>query len=92
MKKKLRKKIEYYLYTYKNNLAENQEWNKIIENQLQKLDKLELQLIEMRYFNKKNINYITYELFISRCKYFSMIDNILTEIAIEAAYYHLLKR
>ena len=92
IKRKLKKKIEYYLYTYPKKLEENQSWNSIIEDQLEDLDELELKIIKMRYFDKKKIDYITFELFISRCKYFQMVDEILTEIAIDAAYHHLIYR
>lgn len=92
IKKKIKKKIEYYLYTYKKDLEENSKWNSIIKKRLEDLDELESDIIRLRYFEKKKINYITYELFISRCKYFDMLDNILTEIALDAAYHHLIKR
>ena len=92
MKRKTRKVIEKYLRLYKKDLQENQKWNEIISNRLMSLTEYEKELIKLRYFEGKNINYITYELYMSRCKYFSTIDNILTEIALDAAYYHLLKR
>lgn len=92
MKRKTRKEIEKYLRLYEKKLEDNKQWNRIIENRLKTLNEEEINLIELRYFKKKNINYITYELYMSRNKYFSMIDNILTEIALDAAYYHLLKR
>lgn len=90
MTKKTRKIVERYLRQYQK--KENKEWDEIISNRLNQLSDNDRRLIEMRYFENKNINYITYELFMSRCKYFSMIDNILTEIALDAAYYHLLRR
>lgn len=92
MKKKTRKIVEAHLRTYNKNLNEDEAWNKIIRNRLNQMNKEEIELVEMRYFKRKKINYITYELYMSRNKYFSMIDNILTEIALDAAYQHLLKR
>ena len=95
MKKKTRKIIEAHLRSYNKNLNEDNEdeaWNKIIKNRLDQMNKEEIELVEMRYFKRKKINYITYELYMSRNKYFSMIDNILTEIALDAAYQHLIER
>lgn len=92
MKKKTKKTIEAHLRTYNKNLKEDEAWNNIIKNRLDQMNDEEIELVEMRYFKRKKINYITYELYMSRNKYFSMIDNILTEIALDAAYYHLLKR
>lgn len=92
MKKKTRKMIEAHLRTYNKNLKEDEDWNNIIRSRLKQMSKDEIGLVEMRYFKRKKINYITYELYMSRNKYFSMIDNILTEIALDAAYQHLLKR
>ena len=90
MERKTRKLIEKRLRQYKS--KENIQWNKIINNNLNKLNDIEKQLIELRYFEGKTINYVTYELYMSRCKYFDTVDNILTEIALDAAYYHLIKR
>ena len=92
LKRKTRKIIEGYLRQYKKNLEENQKWNEIIEKRLNELNEEEIKLIKMRYFERKSINFITYELYMSRGKYFSMVNDILTEIALDAAYNHLLKR
>lgn len=92
MKKKTRKIIEAHLRSYNKNLNEDEAWNNIIKNRLDQMNDEEIELVEMRYFKRKKINYITYELYISRNKYFSMIDNILTEIALDAAYQHLIER
>lgn len=92
MKRKTRKIVEKYLRLYEKDLEENKKWNEVIKNRIDKLSESEREVIKLRYFEGKNINYITYELYMSRCKYFSTIDNILTEIALDAAYNHLLKR
>ena len=92
MKKKTRKIIEAHLRSYEKNLNEDAKWNKIIKNRLDQMSDEEKELLKMRYFKRKKINYITYELYMSRNKYFSMIDNILTEIALDAAYQHLIER
>ena len=92
MKKKTRKIIEAHLRSYNRNLNEDEAWNNIIKNRLDQMNDEEIELVEMRYFKRKEINYITYELYMSRNKYFSMIDNILTEIALDAAYQHLIER
>ena len=92
MKKKTRKIIEAHLRSYNKNLNEDEAWNNIIKNRLDQMNNEEIELVKMRYFKRKKINYITYELYMSRNKYFSMIDNILTEIALDAAYQHLIER
>ena len=89
MKRKTRIKIERQLKEYPGN---NEEWNEIIKNRINCLNEEEYKLIELRFFKRKTINYITYELYMSRNKCFSMIDNILTEIALDAAYHQLIKR
>lgn len=92
MKKKTRKIIEAHLRSYNKNLNEDEAWNNIIKNRLDQMNDEEIELVEMRYLKRKKINYITYELYMSRNKYFSMIDNILIEIALDAAYQHLIER
>lgn len=89
MKRKTRNTIEQYLRAYPGN---NEEWNEVIKSRLDCLNEEELKLVDLRYFKKKKINYITYELYMSRNKCFSMLDNIITEIALDAAYRHLIKR
>lgn len=90
MKRKTRLNIEQYLRAYPD--GNSKEWNELIETNLKALNEEEQKLIDLRFFKKKKINYITYELFMSRNKCFSMLDNILTEIALDAAYHHLIER
>ena len=89
MKRKTRNTIEKYLRSYP---GENEAWNRVIEKRLNTFNEEEIKLIELRYFKKKKINYITYELYMSRNKCFSMLDNIVTEIALDAAYQQLIER
>ena len=71
MKKKTRKIIEAHLRSYNKNLNEDEAWNNIIKNRLDQMNDEEIELVKMRYFKRKKINYITYELYMSRNKYFS---------------------
>lgn len=88
MRKRIIKEIENHLYNYK---KEAPEWIEIIDKNIAELYEIDQKIIKLRYFNKKKINYITYELYISRCKYFKTIDNFITNVAIDAAYKRIFK-
>lgn len=88
MKKRIIKEIENHLYNYK---KETPEWKEIIDNNIKEIYEIDQKIIDLRYFKNKKINYITYELYISRCKYFKAIDNFITNVAIDAAYKRLFK-
>lgn len=88
MKKRIIKEIEKHLYNYE---KEDLEWKNIIDKNIKELYEIDQKIIDLRYFKKKKINYITYELYVSRCKYFRTIENFISNVAIEAAYKRLIK-
>lgn len=88
MKKRIIKEIEKHLYNYE---SEDQAWKSIIDRNVKELYEIDQKIIKLRYFKKKKINYITYELYVSRCKYFKTIENFISNVAIEAAYKRLIK-
>lgn len=88
MKKRIIKEIEKHLYNYE---KEDLEWKNIIDKNIKELYEIDQKIIDLRYFKKKKINYITYELYVSRCKYFRTIENFISNVAVEAAYKRLIK-
>lgn len=88
MKKRIIKEIEKHLYNYE---KEDLEWKNVIDKNIKELYEIDQKIINLRYFKKKKINYITYELYVSRCKYFKTIENFISNVAIEAAYRKLIK-
>ena len=88
MKKRIIKEIEKHLYNYE---EEDLEWKSVIDKNIKELYEIDQKIIKLRYFKKKKINYITYELYVSRCKYFKTIENFISNVAIEAAYKKLIK-
>ena len=88
MKRRIIKEIENHLYNYK---KETPEWKEIIDNNIKELYETDQKIIKLRYFEKKKIDYITYELYISRCKYFNAINNFIANVAIDAAYNRIFK-
>lgn len=88
MNKRIVKEIERHLYNYD---KETPEWKAVIDKNKNELYEVDQKIVYLRYFKKKKINYITYELYISRCKYFRSINNFITNVAIDAAYLRLFK-
>lgn len=92
MEKRIIKEINRHLHFYFNQKEKDKIWQEIIENTIKDLKEVEKDLLKLRYGSKKkkNIDFITYEIFISRSQYFRILNNILTKIALKAAYHKLI--
>lgn len=89
MRKELRQEIELKLYRYSQ--LRSSGWDTMIARQIKQMPKQQQQLFCMRYVEKMSEREICNDLHIERSTYYSWINNIISDIAIAAAYERLIE-
>lgn len=89
MKRELRQLIESHLYNYCDTGTDPQ-WMLLIGMHLKGLTEEELNLVNLRYKEKRSEREICRRLHIEKSTYYAKITNIINDIAMVASYEHLI--
>lgn len=86
MRKEVRQEIEARLY---NPLSE--EWEKVINLQVEQLSKPQQRLYTLRYKKRQTERQICDALHIERATYYNWVSTLIHDVALQAAYHNLIK-
>lgn len=89
MRKNLRQEIELKLHRY--HLLQDEAWDDVIADQLKTFPSSQQELFYLRYIKKKSEREICEELHIEKTTYYNWVNNILSDMAIAAAYARLIE-